>query len=348
MSKTIPSLDGLRAMAVLLVIAHHSGFPGFSAGFLGVDMFFVLSGFLITRLLVIEWRARGDISLYNFYIRRALRLLPALFILLLAYASVIFVFAKDKRAYLVDIPIVIFYAANWFRAFGSPHPGNLGHTWSLSIEEQYYMIWPALFLMLSRRFAARMAGAGPVLLLAVVFTAWRVFMTLSGYPDHRIYNGLDSRADLLLYGSALALWMCGRQVQGGGDSGSRFPAYLVISVSGALAYALSLDMKGYFLFGMPLCAVSVCCFIYQAAVFPESSLSRWFSFPAISRMGKISYGMYLWHYPITRAMPILLPAYWRDWTAFPVVLLLTLLASEISYRAVEKPMLDLKERYSAL
>ena len=146
----VPALDGVRAFAVLAVVALHGG-THLNGGFIGVDVFFVLSGFLITTLLLQEWRARGDFRLRAFYVRRARRLLPALALTLVGVTVLVAAFAwyyDGGVRYGFAVLSVIFYAGNWVAAF-TVHQGALGpltHTWSLAIEEQFYLLWPLLLL----------------------------------------------------------------------------------------------------------------------------------------------------------------------------------------------------------
>src|SRR5215472_11851319 len=172
-----PGLDGMRAVAVIIVALYHIGvLPG---GYLGVDVFFVLSGFLITSLLIREWDKRGRISFRDFYARRALRLFPALSCLLVAagvFAGVVYLaggtgYLPYARATLGAIPWVLGFAGNWVRALDPSGPigslGALGHTWSLAVEEQFYLAWPALFGAVMRRRPSCSAMALALALLAV-------------------------------------------------------------------------------------------------------------------------------------------------------------------------------------
>src|SRR5690349_6612855 len=152
--RNIPALDGIRAVAVLLVLAEHGGVPGVPGGFLGVDVFFVLSGFLITSLLLDELGRTGRISLRDFWVRRARRLLPALIVMVLAVVVARRFFPAEATATLRDDAVAaLFWAANWafvaqktdYFSQGSP-PSPLQHTWSLGVEEQYYLLWPLLVL----------------------------------------------------------------------------------------------------------------------------------------------------------------------------------------------------------
>lgn len=154
----ITGLDGIRALAVLAVLCYHANYPWALGGFLGVETFFVLSGYLITSLLMGEWQASGKIDLKNFWLRRARRLLPAIWLLLLSLPFLAILFARDTLPGLQeDIPAALFYITNWvyifrevpyFEAFG--RPPLLQQLWSLAVEEQFYLLWPLLLVFLLR------------------------------------------------------------------------------------------------------------------------------------------------------------------------------------------------------
>ncbi|MGH9206800.1 MAG: acyltransferase family protein, partial [Acidimicrobiales bacterium] len=216
----LPALDGLRAIAVAAVIVYHFNFGWAAGGYLGVDLFFVLSGFLITGLLIEERMATGGISLPRFWARRARRLFPALLVVL--GAIVLYAVAGgpniDPNALRGDVLGTLFYVANWhFIAVDNPYfapfatPSPLEHTWSLAIEEQFYVVWPLVVLLLAklggrdwRRFT--MVSTVVLALASVVDMAMRAH----GSGDvSRAYFGTDSRAFELMVGAFLALWMEG-------------------------------------------------------------------------------------------------------------------------------------------
>ncbi|MGD0765697.1 MAG: acyltransferase, partial [Dehalococcoidia bacterium] len=210
-----PGLDGIRALAVAAVLAYHADFPWARGGFLGVDAFFVLSGYLITTILLTEWNARGGIGLLAFWTRRARRLLPALYLMLIGVAIYAVFMASPLELDKIrgDALATIAYVANWrpiftgasyFDRFSIPSP--LNHTWSLAIEEQYYLIWPLLLL-----FLLRVRRLTPNALLAVTLAMAAASAILMGalfQPGHDpslVYYGTDTRAQSLLVGAALAM-----------------------------------------------------------------------------------------------------------------------------------------------
>ncbi|MDT5160564.1 MAG: hypothetical protein QOC90_874, partial [Mycobacterium sp.] len=210
---SIPALDGIRAVAVGLVLAEHGGIPGVSGGFLGVDVFFVLSGFLITSLLLDELGGSGRIALAGFWIRRARRLLPALLAMVLAVVAARELFSAEATATLRDDAVAAFFwVANWafvaqrtdYFAQGTP-PSPLQHTWSLGVEEQYYLFWPLLVIAVAAVVGARARWAVFALAIAgAVGSAAAAIVMASDAGVNRVYFGTDTRVQALLVGSAAA------------------------------------------------------------------------------------------------------------------------------------------------
>ncbi len=213
----IPALDGLRAIAVLAVLVYHSGVRWLPGGFLGVEVFFVLSGYLITSLLVSEYRETGRIDLKSFWIRRARRLLPALFLLLLATLTYAVIFLPQQVTQLrSDAVAAALYVTNWWLIFDHKsyfeemgRPSLLKHLWSLAVEEQFYLIWPPLFALGISRLRERKMILG-VLGAAGLSTVLMAILFQPGVDPSRIYYGTDTRAAELLIGAALAfVWQPG-------------------------------------------------------------------------------------------------------------------------------------------
>lgn len=321
----VPPLDGIRALAVLGVMAFHGGVSWARGGFLGVDAFFVLSGFLITTLLVDEWRASGSIGLGGFWSRRARRLLPALFLLLGAIALYcVFLAAPDVLDSLrLDALYTLGYAANWHQVVAGQSyfaqqalPSPLLHTWSLAIEEQFYIVWPLVVLgiltLRGRRLvhAERVGRRGrralrPLLKVAVAgAVASAVEMALLYHPGSdptRVYYGTDTRAQSILIGAALAVLLAVRTpvvrsakgragLVGAAVAGAAFVGWMWVDVTGSTAWLY----RGGFAAG----AVCVAAVIACVALLPASVPARVLSFSPLRFVGRISYGLYLWHWPI--------------------------------------------------
>jgi acyltransferase-like protein len=197
-----PALDGLRAVSIVAVLAHHSHW--LSGGYLGVDVFFTLSGFLITALLTEEFARTGTITLRLFYARRALRLLPALLVLVVVCAGTLLATVPEYGPLVLhQAAAVLFYVANWAWVIDVPL-GVLSHTWSLGVEEQFYLLWPCALLVMLRVSSPRRLFA-MTLVLAGAGAAWRHALVQAGARFEHIQRGLDAHGDALLIGCALSL-----------------------------------------------------------------------------------------------------------------------------------------------
>ncbi|HEX6492156.1 MAG TPA: acyltransferase [Candidatus Dormibacteraeota bacterium] len=339
-----PALDGVRGVAVLLVVVFHC-WPGvIPGGLIGVDLFLVLSGYLITTLLLDEWRRSGRISLPRFYGRRALRLLPALTVMTATCAVVVLVdpasgFASST---LHAIPLTAGYVANWAYAGGSDL-GLLAHTWSLSVEEQFYILWPVLLIGLLLLGGPRLALLGALTGIVTVYLL-RQGMVSGGATWLRVYGGFDTRADALLAGCTLAL--------GAHLTAGRRPPLLPVAVVGLVAAAglvrIVVDpnpYRGLMASGFTLVALCAAGLLAALVVRPVAPLVAVFSLPPLVEVGRVSYGIYLWHYPL---LLLLYPQTGvRGPVALAVVGPLTLVAASLSHAIVEAPFLALKRRLVA-
>lgn len=304
-------LDGLRAVAILVVLAYHSGVPGFDrGGFYGQDIFFVLSGFLITGLLLAEHDRMGKVSLAAFWSRRARRLLPALAVMLIATAAYVRFVAPPGQylSFKGEALATAFYGSNWwligegsnyFASTGAP--SLLTHTWSLAVEEQFYLAWPVAVVLLLRGSRRRgVDGRRAVLVvsaaLALASAAWMAVLHQGGASPSRLYYGTDTHSQCLLVGAALAAaWPAPapgrvRLLALTGLIGAAATAAIVLTV----AYSDTFAYDGGFL----VLAVAVGALIAGVVGAPGSVPARILaSWPAV-RIGSISYGMYLWFLPV--------------------------------------------------
>jgi peptidoglycan/LPS O-acetylase OafA/YrhL len=355
------ALDGLRGLAVLAVVLYHFA-PGVApGGFLGVDLFFVLSGFLITSLLVNEWEATRRISLPSFWARRARRLLPALFLVLSAVGVYALVLANrvDAQHVASDGLSAFTYVANWhFIASNQPYiqmfihqaPSPLRHMWSLAIEEQFYLVWPILVAGVGWLVAGRTHRPGRgrrqfrhVLLavcLTLGFASFLRMITLyhQGGDVNRVYYGTDTRAFIILIGAALGALSAGAPAL---VSRLRRPLIALgccatIALVAAMAW-LTTSSSWLYRGGYGVIAVVMVLVLAAAAQPGLNPLARVFTIRPLVGLGLISYGVYLWHWPIglwLTPQDTGLTGFWL----FAVRSGVTLAAAVASYKLVEQPI----------
>lgn len=344
----MPGLDGLRAIAVVSVLLYHASFSWALGGFLGVEVFFVISGYLITSLLLSEWRDRPAIDLRNFWLRRARRLLPALFLVLAVTTVVALVFLSDEVASLRgDVLSALAYVTNWnfivaqksyFEAMG--RPSMVQHMWSLAVEEQFYLVWPLLFIGGMKAFGRKrfpiviVAGA-----LASAVLMWVLYVP--GADPSRVYYGTDTRAAGLLFGCALAFVWSPWRLRPAVSMGAR----VVLDATGTLALLVLLVMlwktdefssalyRGGFL-GLDLVTLVV----IAVLVHPAARLGTVVGARPLRWIGLRSYGIYLWHWPVFQLTRPALDISLTGWPLFGLRLAITLVLAELSYRLVELPV----------
>jgi len=313
-------LNGLRALAVIAVVLYHLGAPWLKGGFLGVDLFFVISGFLITTLLIRERNRNGTIGIKSFWARRNRRLLPALFASLLALMIYIIVAGRlgnltvaslDLQALRGDGIATLLYVANWhlivtaqsyFAQFSTPSP--LIPTWSLAIEEQFYIFWPlAVMAIMSVRNARwRRVGIWVAAIGALASAIEMAWLFNPAVDPSRVYYGTDTRAFDLLVGAGLAFLTTHwepterqrRSLRLAGWPGVVVLAVAWVGAGDSLGMPRSFMYRGGFLF----CAVVAAVVIASSVFEPEQSLAKALSLKPLAAIGIVSYGIYLWHWPI--------------------------------------------------
>ncbi len=374
----IPSLDGLRALSVLAVIVYHANKLWLPGGFLGVEVFFVISGYLITLLLLAESEANGAVSLKQFWLRRARRLLPALWVVVLGVVVFAAIFQRDILGTLRgDVVAALFYGFNWFQIwvgtsyFTSFEFVPLRHLWSLAVEEQFYLIWPIVMLVVAKFGKRRLPIVSAVFFglavalavyMAVVYKSGTIstiadtpeqFTSLFGQSVSRVdylFLGTFTRSSGLLLGAALAIWWRPWLLQSSRAGASKL--FDVIGVIGLVALAMMtwrfqtvtegtdqgsvgydlLFRGGFFLTDVASVAV------IAAAVHPGSRFfARSLSNPVLVWLGRRSYGFYLFHWPVFQ--------FYRRFAGqgltpyeFVVLVLLALALTELSYRYIETPV----------
>src|ERR1700742_1759170 len=346
----MPGIDAMRALAVLAVFGYHAGLDWVPGGFLGVDVFFVISGYLITSLLLREFRATDHIELGRFWLRRARRLLPAVGVLI-AVAMIVSAIAEPDKIGQIrgDALASLFYFANWhlifagtsyFEQFG--RPSLFTHLWSLSVEEQFYLFWPLIFAAGMKFFGrGRLLLGGLAGAVGSVVLAWILFDP--GHDASRIYYGTDTHAVGLLAGVALAMVWSPTEL--------RLPSHKSGALSGPILDAVGVIALGYLILcfahvhdydlalwhgGYAWIAIATALLIAVLA-HPAARLGGIIGRPALLWLGLRSYSFYLWHWPVlvmTRpGVDIDLPR----GILIPLQLLLCLVLADLSYRFVELP-----------
>ena len=308
----IPALDGLRAVAVLLVVAFHARL--LSGGFIGVDVFFVLSAFLITRLLQSEISQTGKIRRSRFYLRRLMRLAPAFILMLGAYV----LFAPliwPGHPHLSDAMLAAFYVSNYSFAFFRD-PIYLQHTWSLAVEEHFYLLWPLLLPLLLR-------ARNPLAWLGAAYVAVICWRMSFAYDWGNYYYRTDTRATGLIVGAVLALYL----------QRLRFtPADAWTGMGAIILAAVVGEFGGMASTVFPVAEFGAVLVVGAAAQGRLGRLTMVLSAPVAIRIGKLSYGIYLWHYPIT----IALRPWLDDVTLFAAVLFPSIALAWLSFVTVER------------
>ncbi len=369
----IPALDGIRGVAIIVIMGYHGGVFLTSGGFYSLDTFFALSGFLITSLLISEWQRSTTIRLGRFWARRARRLLPALLVMLLGVA-LFAAYAVPAGTYPTlrgDAFSALFYYANWhFIANGSNYfnqsalTSPLTHTWSLAVEEQFYLVWPVVVLGLFKLWKSTRA----LLVVCVAGAlASSIEMGLLYTPGdvNRLYYGTDTRAQSLLVGAALAvslsLWADHRHragtVPAGIDPIRRRPggdpawavqtargraAVLAVGLAGVAVSAVLWTFVSYndalaYRGGFLLAALATAAVLFSVVCSQRSVLARCLSVAPLRYVGRISYGMYLWHFPLF----IYLDHARTGLTGYPLFALrvaVTLVVASVSFYVIERPI----------
>ncbi|SDO65717.1 Peptidoglycan/LPS O-acetylase OafA/YrhL, contains acyltransferase and SGNH-hydrolase domains [Actinacidiphila guanduensis] len=351
-SARVDGIDGLRTFAVMLVIVYHFHPDILPGGSIGVDIFYTISGFVITRLLIAEFARTGDIGLRQFYRRRWLRLVPALLVVCALTAVLTFAPVQSFRH---GWSAALLAAASLVNIVRAMQPGAysgvtapLGHTWSLGVEEQFYLLWPPVLLGLLRRLSSRavLVSAGVLTLLPVL---WRYHLWQAS-AAHRIYNGPDTRADQLLAGAVLAILLA--RLHAGSPWRERLrtwsgrlwlPSLAVLAlivwqvpITGASAWN-----KAVYTVGFLVIALLTVVLLTSLELQPRAPLNRVLSLVPLAWVGRnLSYGLYLWHYPLMH----LLSDLGVRRMLFPSTLLATFIMATASYYLVEEPCRRMKHR----
>lgn len=335
----IPALDGLRAVAVFLVIVAHFGFERVP-GAHGVMIFFVLSGFLITWLLLKEHDRYGTISLAAFYKRRTLRIFPAFYVYWLLMVA--FLVGTGRSVLWPHAWSALFYTSNYYSAINGDPNNGFSHTWSLAIEEQFYLLWPFVFLML-RGNLKRMT----MFLAAVIGAVWihRAILCFVFHVDQAyIYAAFDTRLDELMVGCLVAVLLKRRALSGlwRAISASALLPLATIALLAISIYAGELYIARYRdVFGFAIEPLLVAILVVQMISFSSTSPWKWTEWNAVKFLGRISYSLYLYQQLTLHAVKKALGAY-PEVFQLAGAILVTILIATISHYLIERPFLKLK------
>lgn len=341
---TIPSLDGMRALAVTLVFAAHSGLERFIPGGLGVTVFFVLSGYLITTLLRIEHERRGHIGLGSFYLRRVLRLMPPLVVVVAAAAALSSLGLIDGGFTVGGLFSALFYFGNYHAIAHDFHgfPAGIGVVWSLAIEEHYYLFYPPLAAMLLHSRQPRLVAAWLGVVCLVVL-AWRFWLVGQGASVNYLTMASDTRVDAILVGCVLALWRNPWLGRIAAPMSRRDWATAALCVLVLLATFLYRDEAFRLTLRFTLQSVAIAGLIFLAVAHATEWPFRWLNARPLVYFGSISYTVYLSHHLILLG----LAKHWPQWGWFGLTAsgaLLTVLVAEPMRRWVEQPCAELRRR----
>lgn len=350
-SPRVLGLDGLRALAVALVVVFHL-FPGtLVGGYLGVDIFFVISGFIITRLLLIERTSTGRIALGAFWKRRARRLLPALIALLLVCTSVAALISGDVLVGVGgQLLAALTFSSNWYFLvtgadyFAHANPELYRNLWSLAVEEQFYLLWPLIMLVL----IARLARTGRIVTLSILTAASAIAMAVLVTPGDptAVYFGTGTHAFGLTLGALVAVvsqWWSSRELEWSRAARTSWAGIGVVSLAGLVALSVVMPGEAVWAYQGGLVAVAILSAAAICAVLvPGSPVARALEWAPLTWVGVRSYGIYLWHWPVA----VLLSAALPTWTSHPglswalggIAALLTVAAAAVSFRFVETPI----------
>ncbi|MFZ6655990.1 acyltransferase family protein [Undibacterium sp. TJN19] len=333
-SNRLQALDGLRAVSIALVFFSHAGFGHVVPGGLGVTIFFFISGFIISRLMLSEWDASGTMNIRHFYMRRLFRLTPALLVFVVISLALMAIAGDDWK--WAEVGSVFFYYANYYGIYSTFSGGlikqPLAITWSLAVEEHFYFVFPFLFISfisLPKRFLAIISAC------LVAMLCWRIYLVygigLDHLPHYRTYTATDTRADSILYGVALSVLL------------SRYPHFSSalmrwrVFALGLALMALSMVIRveefreslRYSVQGLALF------FMFPTLVFSKNYLSDFLQWRFVVYLGRVSYSLYLYHWLVLGAV-----AYWvpevNALLKLLMVTLLSLLMSHLSYRYIEQ------------
>jgi peptidoglycan/LPS O-acetylase OafA/YrhL len=349
----IPAIDGLRAIAVIAVMLYHLGVSWIPGGFLGVDLFFVISGYVITRLLLDSIQERGGLDLRDFYMARIRRLLPPLVFMIVVTSIVVGLWAPDTtKKFLTDAPFSLFGGMNWWLVFNhqdyfesSGRPPLLQHTWSLAVEAQFYLLWPLILLFVLRYFGKKVIPAAALIIAAIsgitlMLVSFQLDAASSSKVSH-VYFGTDTHSIGLFLGAALAVsWIPQNfNLQVTRRAQDFIDGIGVIGFIGILATFLLIDETKPTLYKLafPLAGIFGTA-ILISIVHPASRFAPLLRSKVLLWIGERSYAIYLWHWVIFQISRPQVDIAGENWALFILRILLVLAMADISLRLVELPI----------
>ena len=354
----IPAIDGLRAIAVTAVIFYHLGFQWIPGGFLGVDLFFVISGYVITRLLLDSIARSGGLDLRGFYKARARRLLPPMVFMIVVTAFYISIWAQDSvKRFLMDTPFALTGGMNWWLVFKEQdyfeaigRPPLLQHTWSLAVETQFYLIWPVLLLIILKRFGKKVI---PVAALAIALISGTALFLVSLQLDatstvSHVYFGTDTHSIGLFLGAALAVsWIPQNFKSEVSNKAQNFIDFIgVFGLVGILGSFLLIDESSptAYKIAFPLAAIFGAAII-TSIVHPASRFAPILQNRVLLWIGERSYAIYLWHWVVFQITRPRVDIDGEDWALITLRILVVLALADISLKLVELPIRSGKVEY---
>ena len=340
----MPQIDGVRGILPFGVLAAHIQYSWFPGAIVFMDIFFILSAYLITILLLKDIGKYEKIRFKIFYARRFLRLFPPYYAMLACFFLATTLILPDPWPHYKDILFAGLYISNWIRALAIETPDWLGHTWSLSIEEQYYLFWPIILTLL-----VRFLGTGRHLILTlaafyIFFNLWRYGLADAGRSIVRLYNGTDTRADTLLVGCILAIMrvsqervflalarVCRRIL---------LPSFLLIFF--VLGFTVNWQERSVYTWGTTCIDIIVAVFLTGLLTSSGTIVHRLFENRILVSLGKLSYATYLWHYPIFHFVRHF---HGGDWAVVFIGVPMTYFFAWFSGKYIERPCMLLKRRF---
>jgi peptidoglycan/LPS O-acetylase OafA/YrhL len=353
-----PPLTGIRAPGMALVLIFHSNFQTFPGSWMALGLFFVLSGFLITSMLANEHQRTGNVSLRNFYSRRAVRLLPPLFIVVIAlaiYAKFVYVYSAASDLW-TDVAGALFYFSDYRSAFGHEPPINfLSQCWSLAVEEQFYLVWAVLFFV-ALRYGNRGYAYGIAIVGILAAVANRYYIVMSAPHWDRLvaaraYYAFDTRADALFLGCLLGLLATGGFLNDWGPIAKRSLSVFALAalvVSAWVVAKVGLGERSVPMLWVPVTEIAAAVIIVFLLIHPKSMSARLLGLPILVLLGNMSYAVYVYHWPVYVALSPFSLYHWPFWAYETLRLVIIMALAFASWFLVEKRLMEWrKKRFSS-